>query len=45
MRWGLVRYWANDSKVGFSTINAKEETVVTSPAFRDAMKQRRCLVP
>ncbi|MGA8670261.1 MAG: SOS response-associated peptidase [Terracidiphilus sp.] len=45
MRWGLVPYWAKDSKVGFSTINAKAETVVTSPAFRDAMKRRRCLVP
>jgi len=45
MRWGLVPYWAKGSKVGFSTINAKAETVVTSPAFRDAMKRRRCLVP
>jgi putative SOS response-associated peptidase YedK len=45
MRWGLVPYWAKDSKVGFSTINAKAETVTTSPAFREAMKRRRCLVP
>ena len=45
MRWGLVPFWAKDSKVGYSTINAKSETVTTSPAFRDAMKRRRCLVP
>jgi len=45
MRWGLVPYWAKDSKIGFSTINAKSETVTTSPAFREAMKHRRCLVP
>ncbi|UWZ85162.1 SOS response-associated peptidase [Occallatibacter riparius] len=45
MRWGLVPYWAKDSKVGFSTINAKAETVTTSPAFREPMKRRRCLVP
>lgn len=45
MRWGLVPYWAKDSKVGFSTINAKAETITTSPAFREAMKRRRCLVP
>ncbi len=45
MRWGLVPYWAKDSKIGFSTINAKSETVTTSPAFREAMKRRRCLVP
>jgi putative SOS response-associated peptidase YedK len=31
MRWGLVPYWAKDSKIAFSTINAKSETVTTSP--------------
>jgi putative SOS response-associated peptidase YedK len=45
MRWGLVPYWAKDAKVGFSTINAKAETLTTSPVFRDAFKRRRCLVP
>lgn len=45
MRWGLVPFWAKDSKIGYSTINAKSETVATSPAFREAMKRRRCLVP
>lgn len=45
MRWGLVPYWAKDSKIAFSTINAKSETVTTSPTFREAMKRRRCLVP
>jgi putative SOS response-associated peptidase YedK len=45
MRWGLVPYWSKDGKASFSTINAKSETVASSPAFRDAWKQRRCLVP
>ena len=45
MRWGLVPFWAKDSKIGYFTINAKSETVTTSPAFREAMKRRRCLVP
>lgn len=45
MRWGLVPYWSKDGKAGFSTINARAETVTTSPAFREAMKRRRCLVP
>ena len=45
MRWGLVPFWAKDSKIGYSAINAKSETVTTSPAFREAMKRRRCLVP
>jgi putative SOS response-associated peptidase YedK len=45
MRWGLIPYWAKDARIGLSTINAKAETVATAPAFRDAFKRRRCLVP
>lgn len=45
MRWGLVPFWAKDAKVAYSTINAKAETIATSPAFREAFKRRRCLVP
>jgi putative SOS response-associated peptidase YedK len=45
MRWGLVPYWSKDGKASFSTINARAETITTSPAFREAMKRRRCLVP
>jgi len=45
MRWGLVPWWAKNIKVGFSSINARAETVDTSPAFRDAWKKgQRCLV-
>ena len=45
LRWGLVPYWAKNAQIGLSTINAKAETVATAPAFRDAFKRRRCLVP
>jgi putative SOS response-associated peptidase YedK len=45
MRWGLIPYWAKDAKIGYSTINARAETVTTSSAFREAIKRRRCLVP
>jgi putative SOS response-associated peptidase YedK len=45
MRWGLVPYWAKDIKIGFSTFNAKAEGIDTRPAFRDAFRRRRCLVP
>jgi putative SOS response-associated peptidase YedK len=41
MRWGLVPWWAKDAKVGFSTINAKAETLTTSPAFREAFERIR----
>lgn len=45
MRWGLIPYWAKDIKIGYSTINARAEEVETKPAFREAFRQRRCLVP
>jgi putative SOS response-associated peptidase YedK len=45
MRWGFVPYWSRDGKAGYSTINARAETLTTSPAYREAVKRRRCLVP
>jgi putative SOS response-associated peptidase YedK len=45
MRWGLVPFWAKDIKVGFANINAKAEAIEKKPAFREAFRQRRCLVP
>ena len=45
MRWGLVPGWAPDPKLGASMINARLETVAVKPAFRNAWKARRCLVP
>ena len=45
MRWGLIPYWAKNPSIGLLTINAKAETITTTPAFREAIKYRRCLVP
>lgn len=45
MRWGLVPFWSKDGKIGYTTINARVETAATKPAFREAWKRRRCLVP
>ena len=45
LRWGLIPFWAKDSKMAFNTINAKAETITTSSVYREAMKRRRCLVP
>ena len=45
MRWGLIPCWAKDIKIGFSTINSRAEEIDTKPAFREAFRQRRCLVP
>jgi putative SOS response-associated peptidase YedK len=45
MRWGLVPFWAKDAKLGYSTFNARAGEAATKPAFREALKKRRCLVP
>lgn len=45
MRWGLVPYWAPDLKGGARMINARCESVREKPAFREAFRRRRCLVP
>jgi putative SOS response-associated peptidase YedK len=44
-RWGLIPFWAKDEKIGSKMINARAETVVEKPAFRQALLHRRCLVP
>jgi putative SOS response-associated peptidase YedK len=43
-RWGLIPSWARDAAIGVRTINAVAETAAERPAFRDAMRWRRCLV-
>jgi putative SOS response-associated peptidase YedK len=45
LRWGLVPHWARDPKATRQPINARAETLGTSPMFRDALARRRCLVP
>jgi len=44
-RWGLVPHWARDPRIGARLVNARAETAATRPAFRDAMRLHRCLVP
>ena len=43
MRWGFVPHWSTDSRK--IHINARVETVATSPAFRDSFAGKRCLIP
>jgi putative SOS response-associated peptidase YedK len=45
LRWGLVLHWAKDPKSVRQPINARGETLATTPMFRDALARRRCLVP
>jgi putative SOS response-associated peptidase YedK len=45
LRWGLIPSWVKDPR-GFSLlINARAESVLDKPAFKNAMKRRRCLIP
>jgi putative SOS response-associated peptidase YedK len=44
-RWGLVPHWAKDPAIGNKLANARGESLVERPAFRDAFRQWRCLVP
>jgi putative SOS response-associated peptidase YedK len=45
VRWGLLPSWVKDPKKFTLLINARGETVAEKPAFRAAMKRRRCLIP
>ena len=45
LRWGLVPFWSKEPDAGYSTINARAETVATKPAFREPFERRRCIVP
>jgi putative SOS response-associated peptidase YedK len=45
VRWGLIPSWSKDSSSAAKMINARSETAATLPAFRDALKSRRCLIP
>ena len=44
-RWGLVPHWAESRKVAATMINVRAETVASKPAFRAALRRRRCLIP
>jgi len=45
MRWGLLPSWVKDPKAFSLVINARGESVLDKPAFSNAMKRRRCLIP
>ena len=44
-RWGLVPGWVKDPREFPLLINARVETMAEKPAFRDALKHGRCIIP
>lgn len=45
MRWGFLPHWYKSTRDGPLLINARGETIAEKPAFRKAVRTRRCLVP
>ena len=44
VRWGLIPAWVKDPRAFSLLINARAESVNDKPAFKNAMKRRRCLI-
>ena len=48
-KWGLINHWMKDPKkaaqVASRQINARAETLLERPAYREAIERRRCIVP
>jgi putative SOS response-associated peptidase YedK len=45
VRWGFLPAWVKDPRSFSLLINARGESVLHKPAFRNAMRRRRCLIP
>jgi putative SOS response-associated peptidase YedK len=44
-RWGFLPSWVKDPRSFSLLVNARGESVNDKPAFRNAMRRRRCLIP
>ena len=45
VRWGLIPSWVKEIRPGKPIINARSETILEKPSFRNAIRRRRCLIP
>lgn len=44
LQWGFVPSWAKDESIGQRMINARSETVLDKPAYRDSVRHKRCIL-
>ncbi|CAN5306119.1 SOS response-associated peptidase [soil metagenome] len=44
-RWGLIPFWADSVKTGYSLINARAETLTKKRSFQKPFSSQRCIVP
>jgi putative SOS response-associated peptidase YedK len=44
-KWGLIPFWAKDTRIGNKLINTRAESIFEKSAFKNALIKRRCLVP
>ena len=42
--WGFLPFWAKETKIAYSMINARGESVDTNKSYKDAFINHRCLV-
>ncbi|MFD2445949.1 SOS response-associated peptidase [Bacillus sp. CGMCC 1.16607] len=45
LRWGLVPSWAKDDKSAGKMINARKETLLEKPSFKNLVYRKRCIIP
>jgi putative SOS response-associated peptidase YedK len=45
VRWGFIPSWMKEPRPGKPIINARNETILEKPSFRNAIRRRRCLIP
>lgn len=45
LQWWLLPYWSKESRVKFSTFNARTDKVVNAASYRVPFRKRRCLIP
>jgi putative SOS response-associated peptidase YedK len=45
LKWGLVPSWAEKEMASFVTINARVETLLVKPSYRNLVSRKRCIIP